>query len=78
MTSIVMRGQEINKVRTDLPLDLLVNILWSLGESMDFWVLSHIDEFSTKELEEQSKVYVDLWKRIAGTENLTPIHHIKH
>ena len=70
MTSIVIRGQEMGKVRTDLPLDLLVNILWSLGESIDFWVLSHIDEFSTKELEQQSKVYVDLWKRIAGIENV--------
>ncbi len=70
MTAIVIRGQDIDKVRTDLPLDLLVNILWSLGESIDFWVLSHIDEFSTEELEQQSKVYIDLWKRIAGTENI--------
>ncbi len=70
MTSIVMRGQEMGEVRTDLPLDLLVNILWSLGESIDFWMLSHIDEFSTEELEGQANVYVDLWKRITGIENV--------
>lgn len=68
MTSIVLRGQDVEMVRTDLPLDLLVNILWNLGEAMDFWVLSHLDEFTTKELEQQAKVYVDLWKRIAGTD----------
>jgi len=68
MNTIVLRGQKIGVVRTDIPLDLLVNILWSLGESIDFWVLSHIDEFSTKELEQQAKVYIDLWKRIAGSD----------
>ena len=66
MTSIVVRGQEMGMVRTDLPLDLLVNILWSIGESMDFWVLSHIEEFSAEELEQQADVYVDLYKRVAG------------
>ena len=73
MTSIVLRGQDVGMVRTDLPLDLLVNILWNLGEAMDFWVLSHLDEFSTKELEQQAKVYVDLWKRIAGTDIIMDI-----
>jgi len=68
MNTIVVRGQKMGVVRTDIPLDLLVSILWNLGESIDFWVLSHIDEFSTKELEQQAKVYIDLWKRIAGSD----------
>jgi len=68
MTAIVSRGQDMGEVRKDIPLDLLVNILWSIGESIDFWILSHIDEFSTKELEGHSNIYVDLYKRIAGTE----------
>ncbi|MBN1294809.1 MAG: TetR/AcrR family transcriptional regulator [Candidatus Latescibacteria bacterium] len=71
MTSIVVRGQNIGEIRTDLPLGLLVNILWSLGETMDFWVLSHLDEFTVDELEQQAKVYVNLWKRIAGTKTIT-------
>lgn len=71
MTAIVLRGQELDLVRTDLPLDLLVNILWSLGEAVDFWILSHVDEFSTEELEQQAGIYMDLWKRIAGSNTVT-------
>ncbi len=71
MTAIVLRGRELDLVRTDLPLDLLVNILWSLGEAVDFWILSHVDEFSTEELEQQAGIYMDLWKRIAGSNTVT-------
>ena len=68
MTGIVIRGQEIGEVRKDIPLDLLVNILWSIGEAVDFWIFSHIDEFSAEELERHAKLYIDLYKRIAATE----------
>ena len=71
MTSIVLRGQELSLIRTDLPLDLLVNILYSLGEAVDFWILSHIDEFSTEELGQKAGIYMDLWKRIAGSNTVT-------
>jgi AcrR family transcriptional regulator len=66
MTGIVVRGQEKGEIRDDLPLDLLVNILWSVGESIDYWVFSHIDEFSADELEAQANIYIDFYKRIAG------------
>ncbi len=76
MTAIVLRGQELDLVRTDLPLDLLVNILWSLGEAVDFWILSHVDEFSTEELEQQAGIYMDLWKRIAGSNTVTVLEDL--
>ena len=66
MTEVVLRGQKIGEVRTDLPLDLLVNILWGMGESLDHWIFSHIDDFTTEELESKSHMYVDLYKRVAG------------
>ncbi len=67
MTEIVLRGQDMGEIRTDLPLDLLINILWSVGESIDYWIFSHIDEFDADELEEQTDIYIDFYKRIAGT-----------
>ena len=76
MTVIVLRGQELDLVRDDLPLDLLVNILWSLGEAVDFWILSHVDEFTTEELEQQAVIYMDLWKRIAGSNTVTVLEDL--
>ncbi|MFC1541658.1 TetR/AcrR family transcriptional regulator [Candidatus Latescibacterota bacterium] len=66
MTEIVVHGQEAGEIRDDLPLDLLANILWSVGESIDYWVFSHIDEFSTDESEQLAHIYIDFYKRIAG------------
>ena len=68
MADIIARGQDMGEIRTDLPFDLLVNILWSVGESIDFWVFSHHNEFKNDELEQQASVYIDLYKRIAGRE----------
>ncbi|MFC1650724.1 TetR/AcrR family transcriptional regulator [Candidatus Latescibacterota bacterium] len=66
MTEIVVHGQEVGEIRNDLPLDLLVNILWSIGESVDYWVFSHIDEFSADESEQMSHIYIELYKKIAA------------
>ncbi|MFC1489986.1 TetR/AcrR family transcriptional regulator [Candidatus Latescibacterota bacterium] len=71
MSEIVVRGQEAGEIREDIPLDLLTNILWSVGESLDYWVFSHINEFSADELEDQADVYIDFYKRIAGISGRT-------
>ena len=65
---IVKRGQEEGAVRKDIPLDLLVNIIFSLGEAMDFWLLERWDKFEPEEIEEMPSLYMELFRRIAGVD----------
>ena len=68
---MLQQGQNIGVVRTDIALDLLINILFGLGEVVDMWVFEHWEEFTDSELEDIARLYVDMIKRIAGVEKET-------
>ena len=67
-TEIIQHGQEIGAVRKDISLDLLVNILFSMGEAIDYWMIERWDEFSPEEIEKTVLLYTDMCRKIAGSE----------
>ena len=64
--NIIIRGQEMGAVRTDIPRDLLVNIICSIGEAMDFWVVTHWEELSTKKPRKTANQMIRILRRVAA------------
>lgn len=64
--NIIVRGQEMGAVRTDIPLDLLVTIICSMGEAMDFWVVTHWEELSTKKPRKTANQMIKIFRRVAA------------
>ncbi|MBT4482435.1 MAG: TetR/AcrR family transcriptional regulator [Candidatus Latescibacteria bacterium] len=67
-SEIIKRGQNMGAVRKDIPLELLVNIIFSMGEAMDLWFLGRWNEFTHEEIERVPQIYTELFRRVAGTE----------
>jgi len=65
---ILKRGRDMGEVRTDIPIELLATIIYKLGETLDYWMLEQWGEFTPEEIEKNAEIYLDLFKRIAGTE----------
>lgn len=65
---ILKRGQDMGEVRTNIPIELLATILYKLGETLDYWLLEQWEKFTPEEIEQNALLYMDLFRRIAGTE----------
>ncbi len=65
---ILKRGQDMGEVRTNIPIELLATILYKLGETLDYWLLEQWEKFTPEEIEKNAVMYMDLFRRIAGTE----------
>ena len=61
---VLERGQEIGAVRKDIPMDLLVDIIFSMGEAMDHWTLEHWEELSKKKTKKIANKFVNIYKRV--------------
>ena len=68
MIEILKRGCDLGKVRSDIPIELLANILIKVDETLDFWMLEKWEKLTPEEIEQSVVTYIDLFKRIAGTE----------
>ncbi len=58
----------MGEVRTDIQIELLATILYKLGETLDYWLLEQWEKFTPEEIEQNTVIYLDLFKRVAGTE----------
>ena len=67
---IINHGQDMGAVRRDIPLELLVNIVFSLGEALDLWLFEQWEKFVVVEIEKTAALYTDLFRRIAGAETV--------
>ena len=67
---IIKHGQEMGAVRRDIPLELLVNIVFSLGEALDLWLFEQWEKYEFVEIEKTAALYTDLFRRIAGAETV--------
>jgi AcrR family transcriptional regulator len=63
--TLVRRGQEVGAVRTDVPSQLLLDVLTGADQAADRWLLANWDRFSEDERERVSFLIFDLWRRIA-------------
>ena len=68
MIEILKRGCDLGKVRSDIPIELLANILIKVDETLDFWMLEKWEKLTPEEIEQSVATYIDLFKRIASTE----------
>ncbi len=67
--SIVRRGQDLGVIRTDLPLDLLVEIVMGADEGGDRWMMDHWDQLERSGLDEIVDARVDLLRDMLAKEN---------
>lgn len=62
--SFLERGQRLGVIRTDLPMELLVELLMGLGSATDGWVLTHVDEMGDDEIRRYSRALTDIHRRV--------------
>ncbi len=67
--TIIGRGQTLGVIRTDLPLELLVEIALAADEGGDRWMMDHWEEFSERELLKIIDARVDLLRDMLDKEN---------
>ena len=61
------RGQELGHIRTDLPSDLLIEMLLGFGYATDRWLLDKIDDLSPEELESTSRLVFSVYRDFLET-----------
>ncbi len=67
--SIIDRGQVLGVIRTDLPLDLLVEIVMGADQGGDRWMMEHWDDFSEEGIRRIVDARVDLLRDMLDKEN---------
>ena len=67
--SVVDRGQVLGVIRTDLPQDLLVEIVMGADQGGDKWMMEHWDQFSEQDLKRIVDARVDLLRDMLDKEN---------
>jgi AcrR family transcriptional regulator len=67
--SIVERGQVLGVIRTDLPLDLLVEIVMGADQGGDRWMIEHWEQFSEEDIRKIVDARVDLLRDMLDKEN---------
>jgi len=67
--TIIARGQALGVVRTDLPLDLLVEITMGADKGGDRWMVEHWEEFTPDALRKIVDARVDLLRDMLDKEN---------
>ncbi len=69
LNTLLARGQELEVVRTDLPLELLVDVALSVDEAGDRWRLEHWDEYGDEERAAHADVQIDLIRDMLHAKN---------
>ena len=66
--ALVVYGQSIGAVRTDIPVDLLVEISLSMMDAGDRWLMDHWSEITPDTVESTAETMVGLFKRVGAPE----------
>jgi AcrR family transcriptional regulator len=64
MRSIVEAGQKVGAIRTDLPLDLIVNLLFGMGLNLDAWLFSKNDSLENINIKSLVLGYLELLRGV--------------
>ncbi len=65
MDQFIAQGQSLNAIRSDLPEDLLVNVLMGLEESIDLWLGERIGDMSDEEIASTATMLTQLYRQVA-------------
>ena len=63
-TKVLARGQALGVVRTDLPLELLVELSLAVGDVSDRWLVTHWSEMTRKQRERALAAELDAFHRL--------------
>lgn len=64
--ALVVTGQAVGAVRTDLPLELMLGIGRSVSDGFDLWLADHVEELSDPEIDALAVQITDLYRRMAA------------
>ena len=64
MSRLIKRGQEVGVFRDDLPDDLLIELLMSMGMTMDSWMVSRWDDLDAAEQTKLGLAGFDIARKI--------------
>ena len=66
MEAVVERGQEVGAVRRDLPVTLLVSMIWAVSGSMDIWAVQNLTDDLIHQIDfaKATDFTIDLYKRL--------------
>lgn len=62
--AFIERGQELGRIRADIPNELLVDILIGSGTAVDRWLVANLDDMNPEDLDETAVLLIDLFRRI--------------
>jgi len=66
--ALVRIGQNLGAVRTDLPEDLMVQVVVSVMDAGDRWLEARWDQIKSEDVEETARMMVGLYRRIGEKE----------
>jgi len=68
-TKIMKHGQELGAVRTDLPIELLVEITYQVDMTLDMWMIARWEKMTEEEINRYYDLYFDIFRKIVGVES---------
>ncbi|MGR3292352.1 MAG: TetR/AcrR family transcriptional regulator [Paracoccaceae bacterium] len=68
LASVLIRGQELGVIRTDLPQSLMIDCAMGLGEATDRWMIMHWDEMNDAAKLKMVSVNFGLFRRLLGVD----------
>jgi AcrR family transcriptional regulator len=64
----IAQGQELGAIRTDLPPDLLIQLVMSVEEAIDLWLGERVGKMSPAEIDRTAAMLTRLYRRVTGPE----------
>lgn len=61
---LLVKGQEVDAIRKDLPQDLLLSVVMGLGQGIDLWILERWETLNSENLEAFCDLSLSLFKRL--------------
>jgi len=68
----IEQGQQLRAIRTDLPPDLLVQLVMSIEEGFDLWLGEHVGEMSARDITRTAAMLTRLYRRLIGPDDAGP------
>ncbi len=64
MEELVKKGQQVSAVRTDIPSDLLVAMVYGVGETIDLWAARNIQDMTDIDWKKAIDFYIGMFRRL--------------
>lgn len=65
LSQLVLVGQAVGAIRTDLPMDLILSVGTAVTEGFDLWLVQHVDELDDAALDRLAATMTDVYRRMS-------------